>query len=354
MVADQRIHKVAMSLCKMNYCPILVGRLLQNRKPLLRPYPTKRFSLLFKKGFFFYAEYNLRLFFYLLFAKADVFLSNDLDTLTANFLASRIRHKKLVYDSHEFFTEVPELLRKKTIKKIWSKIEALIMPKLKTGYTVSESIADAYFEKYGIKMKVVRNLPMRKKTLDTEPIVFPFVKKNEKVIYYQGALNMGRGLEHVIKAMKFIKSAKLIIVGEGDISKELRRLTIVEHVSERVIFLGRICFEKLYAYTRSADIGICLEENLGLNYYYSLPNKLFDYIQANVPILASPFPEVKKIVNGFDIGELIEKHSAQHIAEKINSMIASEEKIQKWKKNLKKAAEELCWENEEIKLKTIF
>ena len=118
LIADNRVHKVATSLCKNNYNILLIGRKLKKSSKIKeRNYKCKRIKLIFNKGALFYAEYNFRLFWLLLFTKADILLANDLDTLLANFLCAKIKRKKLVYDSHEYFTEVPELINRKFTKK---------------------------------------------------------------------------------------------------------------------------------------------------------------------------------------------------------------------------------------------
>ncbi|MCA1760901.1 MAG: hypothetical protein LC658_14130, partial [Bacteroidales bacterium] len=110
LVSDNRVHKTCTTLGEMGFEVLLVGRKLAGSQPLSpRNYQTKRIKLFFNKGPLFYACFNFRLFCLLLFSKCDLLLSNDLDTLPANFLASKLKNKPLVYDSHEFFTEVPEL-----------------------------------------------------------------------------------------------------------------------------------------------------------------------------------------------------------------------------------------------------
>jgi len=347
LVSDNRVHKVATSLQKFGYEVTLIGRKLKYSPSVNRSYRIKRFKLIFNKSGFFYAEYNFRLFFYLVFHKSDVLLSNDLDTLFANYLVSKIKNKKLVYDSHELFTEVPELVNRKKVQKIWLKIERFILPKLKNSYTVCSSISDYYHDKYGVTMKIVRNVPF----LNEKPI---YVQKNEKkTIIYQGAVNIGRGLEEAIKMMQFLQDYELWIIGSGDILEDLKSLSKKLNLTEKVKFLGRIEIEKLKEYTVQADLGISFEKNIGLNYYYALPNKIFDYIHANVPILCSNLPEMKQIITKYEVGWILNSHEPQQIATQIldifEKLSSSKNKI-----NFSVAQHELNWENEEKILERIF
>ena len=344
LVTDNRVHKVASTLLKSGAIVTLIGRIKSSNTPVIdRPYNTKRFKLIFKRDACFYIEYNIRLFLFLLFRRFDIIVANDLDTLLASYLVSKIRSKKIVYDSHEYFTEVPELVNRKFPKKVWKHLEKKILPKIKYAYTVSECIAKTYSKLYGINMQIVRNVPyLNKKSQEKE------IKKSDtKTILYQGSLNVGRGLEQMIDAMEFIDNANLIIIGDGDITNQLKERIQSKKLENKIEFKGRIPFEDLMIETSKADLGIALEENLGLNYYYSLPNKLFDYIQAGVPVLVSPFPEMQKIVNEYNIGTVYDHKTPQALADKINEIFDLENRYQKWKDNTRTAAQELCWENEE-------
>jgi glycosyltransferase involved in cell wall biosynthesis len=348
---DNRVHKISCTLLKSGAKVTVVGRKKPNSIALdNRPYQTKRFRLLFKKGPCFYMEYNFRLFFYILFRKFDIIVSNDLDTLLGSYLASKIKSGKLVYDSHEYFTEVPELQERKRTQNIWKSIEKRILPKIKYSYTVSESIALEYEKLYRIKMTVVRNLP---NYIHSDKIVKP--EKTETFnILYQGSLNIGRGLEQLIDSMQYIENAKLIIFGDGDISKQLQEQIQNKNLTEKVELKGKISINGLIEETQKADLGISLEENLGLNYYFALPNKLFDYIQARVPVLVSPFPEMQKIIGKFNVGTTYEHKNPQALAKKLKEIIEQKEIYQKWQKNTEQAAKELCWENEENVLIDIY
>ena len=204
-------------------------------------------------------------------------------------------------------------------------------------------------------MLTVRNIPECKSESKKKTNNLPFITVHEnKIIVYQGALNVGRGIEHMIDAMQYIDNAVFLIIGEGDISDELKEKVNSLQLNKKVIFKGKISFSDIHEYTSQADIGITIEENYSLNYYYALPNKLFDYIRATVPILASKLPEIEKIINKYEIGEFIENHNPEHIAEKVKIMLNNSEKQEFWKKNLQKASNEFCWENEESVLKQIF
>ena len=348
LISDQRAHKTATSLLNNNYQVTLIGRRFSRSQNLApRAYETRRIRLLFNKGPLFYLEYNLRLFFILLSCKADVLLANDLDTLSGVYLASKIRGIALVFDSHEYYTEVPELVNRPLKKKIWKKTEQWIVPKLNRAYTVCESIAQLYEQEYGTSFKVVRNIPLMSDIEESEKPSIP-------VIIYQGAINVGRGIEHAVQAMQYIDDAEFWIVGDGDILQDVRNLVFELKLDNKVKLLGRVPFEELRALTSKASIGLSIEENIGLNYYYALPNKLFDYVHAHVPILGSDLPEIKNIVAGSEIGEVLKSHEPKQMAEQLIGMLNNKSLRDRWTANLKIASKELTWENEEKILLQIF
>jgi glycosyltransferase involved in cell wall biosynthesis len=343
---DQRVDKVCTTLFNDGYKVLLVGRKLKNSVPISRDYKTKRIKLLFNQGFLFYTEFNFRIFLLLFFSKKDILLSNDLDSLAANYTVSVLQNKKLVYDSHELFSEIPELVHRPFVKNFWSSIEKLLLPKLKNTYTVCKSIADFYDKRYATNFKVVRNLPTFKK-IETGKL--PFSTDGKKIIIYQGALNIGRGLELMIDAMEYLENYLLIIVGNGDIIAELKERIKNKSTENNVHFLGKLLPIELQKITPLADIGLSLEEDLGLNYRYALPNKIFDYIQAEIPILVSDLPEMKQIVLEYKVGEIIALRTPKSLAEQIQTMLKND-----YSESIVKAKQILTWEHEKVTLENIF
>ncbi|MFM7177509.1 MAG: glycosyltransferase family 4 protein [Bacteroidota bacterium] len=353
LATDQRVHRNCMALAGMGYSVQLVGRVLPSSPPIpQRTYPCKRFKLPFTKGPLFYVSYNLRLFGYLIFKKSDLIFSNDLDTLPACWLASKIKGSKLVYDSHEYYTGVPELEGRPLVRKIWKTIERFIFPKLKTVITVNESIADMYRSEYGNDIHVIRNVPMQSAFQPSGSDRQDMRSKmgataSEKLLILQGSgINRDRGAEEAVMAMQYMKETKLVLLGGGDVVKELKQLAASYGVSDKVLFLPRMPYEEMMKYTAACDLGLTFDKDTNINYRFSLPNKIFDYIRAGIPVMASRLPEVEKIVQGYNIGWFISSHDPAMMAQEMTAVLQEESAIAQCRKNLQLAAADLTWENE--------
>ncbi len=354
LVTDQRVHKVCTSLQQMGFDICLIGRKLKKSLPINRTYKTKRIKLMFTKGALFYAEYNLRLFFVLLFTKKHVLLANDLDTLLPNFLVAKFTNKPIVYDSHELFTEVPELIHRPKIQKVWLTIEKFIFPKLEHVFTVNKLIADIYRDKYKVAVRILRNIAPKYKFVKSPLNFEQEVKRGKKMIILQGAgVNIDRGGEEAVAMMQYVEDAVLYIIGSGDVFPVLEKMVVEYSLQEKVFLLGRRPYDELMQYTKIADLGLSLDKNTNLNYEYSLPNKVFDYIQAGTPLLVSNRRVVAKLVKEENIGEVIEHHDPKRMAEKVKAMFASAE-YNVWKANLKEAANTYNWEKESEVIKEVY
>ncbi|MCW3076443.1 MAG: glycosyl transferase group 1 [Bacteroidetes bacterium] len=350
LVTDNRVNKTCQVLIESGYEVILIGRVLPESLPLPAwQFKAVRMNLIFKQGPLFYLFFNLRLFLKLLFIKRDLLFANDLDTLLPNYLVSKLKKIPLVYDSHELFTEVPELINSSFKRKAWLKLERKIIPRLKNCLTVNESIAKIFENKYGVQFKVIRNIPSPLK--DFKPVSRQRLnmRTDKKIIIMQGAgINIDRGAEELIEAMRYVSNAILYIIGSGDVWRILEKRILELNLREKVILIKKIPRKELMAYTYNADLGVSIDKNTNLNYFNSLPNKIFDYLHAGIPVLSSRLPELEKIISKYDVGIFIENHDPKHIASVINGLLSSD-RLNQLKTNTFKAAGELNWENERQK-----
>ena len=339
---DQRVDRAARTLVNAGWEVLLVGRKLADSQPLAeRIYQTHRMRLLFSTGKLFYLEFAFRLFLFLLFRRADTFFSNDMDTLLPNFLAARLRGKRLVYDSHEYWTEVPELISRPRTRNMWLWLERRLFPRVDAAATVNRSIAEEYKRLYGKELHVIRNLPFKK----------PLPELREaagKLIVYQGALNVGRGLELMIDAMGYMEGYTLWIIGYGPLQDELRAQASATDWSERIVFKGRIHYDELPPLTRQASLGLSIEEDRGMSYHFALPNKLFDHIQAGTPVLVADLPEMRRVVEEHGVGETLGKdeRTAEGLAGRMRGILEDAGKWGRMQAASRAASEELCWEKE--------
>lgn len=355
LYTDQRVHKVCLFLQKQGYEVTLIGRLQRNSKPLDRPYRTIRMRLGVEKGPVFYAFFNLRLFFLLLFKRSDVLVANDLDTLLPNYLVATLRRKKLVYDSHEYFTEVPELVSRPKVQRVWERIEGFIFPKLNLIYTVNESIANRYQQKYGKNISVVRNISPKWIPTDVKSKSELGIPENQFVLIFQGAgINIDRGAEEAVEAMRFLEGVVLLFVGDGDVIPALKKQVETLNLTSKVLFFGKRPYHELLNFTLHADLGLTLDKDTNINYRFSLPNKVFDYMHTQTPILASNILEVRKIVEKYHIGQIVESHDPKVLAATIDAIRLNPTQLETWKSNCIIASNTENWENETRVLETFY
>lgn len=388
LVTDNRVHRTCTVLQELGYEVLLVGRKLPGSLPLQRPYATKRMRLIFRKGPLFYAEYAKRLFLLLLFARCSLIVANDLDTLLPAFLVARMRRKHLVYDSHEYFTEVPEL-EGRFARKVWLAIERWIFPKLRHVITVNDSIANAYRKRYGTLAErsrgarslvngntiaerrgntfaersrsagvpsnrehepvastesrassfdsrsgslsevgqewitVVRNIPMPRELGPLPTRTELGLPADRFILVLQGSgINVQRGGEEAVLAMRELPGALLLLIGGGDAWPVLERMVQEHGLHDRVRLLPRMPYEEMMRYTRNADLGLSLDKDTNLNYRFSLPNKLFDYFRAGIPALVTDLPEVAGIVRKFGAGVVVPSPEPARLVAEVKALQA--------------------------------
>ena len=348
---DQRVLKTCATLEAEGWKPVLIGREMPKSKPLQVPFEARRMRLPFKRGAGFYAALQLGLFRALLRTDVDAIWANDLDTLLPAFLMARIKGLPLVYDSHEYFTEAAGLTGRPFQRGVWLMVERAIFPRLKAVITVNEGIADAYVNRYprarGGRPFVVRNMPrMREKAAPSSvnwrerlgiPAEAPF-------LIVQGAyLDKDRGVVQAVGALQEHTAAYLVVVGAGEEWEWAQ--SQVESFNGRLVVLPKMAFEELCSLTASADVGLSLDQGVHGNYLMSLPNKLFDYIHAGIPVVASPMPEVVRVVEAWNIGRVVRDSSPSGIIEAVDAVLARPSS--EWRAVCAEAAAALHWGTEE-------
>lgn len=340
---DQRMQRICTTLSANGYRVVLAGRKLHSTQtPEQRIFEQVRLQCWFNKGFIFYAEYNARLFCWLLFQRADIICAVDLDTILPCYVVSGLKHAKRVYDAHELFTEQKEVISRSFVHKFWLVVEKVFVPKFKQGYTVSQSIAEEFYRRYKVHYEVIRNLPVRNfQVVKSEP--------SEKFILYQGAVNEARGLENLIAAMQYV-DVKLYIYGTGNLSDRIAELIKEKALEKKVFLKGNLPPAQLKKITTTAYIGVNLVEPKGLNQLYSLANKFFDYIQAGLPQLTMNFTEYRRINQQFETAVLIDTVEKDLIAGKLNLLLNDTVLYKRLQANCLKAAEVYNWQQEEQKL----
>ncbi|GAB3294973.1 hypothetical protein GCM10027511_08400 [Hymenobacter humi] len=342
---DQRMQRICGSLAAAGYRVQLVGWQRPASPPLTpQPYAQHRLRGWFQRGKLFYLEYNLRLFFYLLGQRAAAWCAADLDTALPVWLRARLGGQPFVYDAHELFTEVPEVVARPAVQRVWRWVEGFIVPRARLAYTVGPALAQVFEQRYGRPFAVVRNVSRLQ-----EPAPEPIASSPTGYILYQGALNVGRGLESLLDAMPQV-AGRLVICGEGDLSAALRARAdkLGLRASGKVEFRGFVLPAALREVTRHAAVGIMLLENIGLSYYYSLANKFFDYVHAGIPQVLIDFPEYRALNEQFDVAELVPDLHPDTLARALNRLLRDEPaRYQHLSENCRRAAPQLSWQHEE-------
>lgn len=283
----------------------------------------------------------------------DIVHCHDMSTLPIGRKIQKITGCKFIYDSHELWSHSTGVSKyPKFLLKHRNNLEKRAAIKSDVIITVSESIANKLREQFSLDRKpiVIRNIP-RKKDITEKQNIFRnkfSIPANKKIILYQGGISKGRGIEKIIESMPYIdNNIVYVILGNGVLTEHLKELAIKLRVEDRVFFHEAVSQEILLNYTNSADLGVHLMENTCLNHYYALPNKIFEYIQAELPILCSNFPEMRKIVLDYNIGEIVDPDDKEGIARSINKILLDKNKLNFYKRNCLKAKTILNWENEE-------
>lgn len=301
-----------------------------------------------KFSLFFYLSYNLILIRELLKEQANVFFAEDLYTLPIVTFYAKLKSSKVFYNSREIYAYIGGLHSRPHVQRIITAIERFFIKKvdlvMTTGWMDSEFLEKFYSLP---KTSVVRNIPLYQKAeakVDFRKLYN--IQEDKLILLYQGVLIPGRGISIVIEALSKIPNAVFLLLGDGDQKENYKKLAHKHGVGDRVIFAGSFSQKELINYTSAADVGLSLIENISISYYHALPNKLFEYIMAELPVLSSNLPQMKNIVDTYKVGEVVDLKNPQIIIDLLNKWSSDREQLSRFKSNCLQASKELNWQAE--------
>lgn len=286
--------------------------------------------------------------------KYDIYHSNDLNTLPQGFICSKIRFKKkkLIYDSHEVQTS-----RTGYDSKYYSQSEKFFIDKIDTMIVENHTRAKYNEELYGFYPNVVYNYPFKQRSnqVDKAPLrELLNISSDEKILLYQGGIQAGRGLDKLIQAVPLFKEGILVLIGDGRIKPELEKMVDDMKLHDKVKFLSKVPVEELPAFTRNGYIGFQVLNNINYNHYSASSNKLFEYIMSNIPVVACSFPEIKKVVEGEEVGICVDSHIPESIAEGVNYLLENPDVREQMAFNCDKAKNKYNWDEEKKNFLTVY
>ncbi len=342
---DQRMDRICTTLAEAGYQVRLIGRTRPTSVPLQQKvFRQTRLWGRFERGKAFYAEYNVHLFRHLRRSPADLICGIDLDTALVAQQAARFKKIPFVYDAHEYFTEMEEVVRRPAVQRAWRWAERRVLARTQYAYTVSGSIGERLTAQYGVPFEVIRNVPRRRPAVvPTDPF------GGAPYLIYVGAVNEGRGLEQLLDALPRVPDLRLLVCGGGDVLDALRQRAAERQVAHRVRFMGFVTPADLPPLIAGAWAGYLLLSDQGLSYYYSLANKFFDYLHAGIPQLTVDFPEYRAINAQHEVACLLPLDVEQLVAA-LQKLQNEPTYYQRLADNARKAREVYHWEAEGQKL----
>lgn len=281
--------------------------------------------------------------------RAPVVHSHDVNTLPTAWLAAKLSRAKLVYDAHEISTSREGY---KSLRKVVGFVEKRLMPSANGTITTTDARAKYFARAYGVERPLVLQnrprlveSPRSNKIRDELGLLEPW-----PIVVYQGGLQQGRGLEKLIRCAQHVPDCFFVLIGGGRLAQPLMALAHELNIQHKVHFIPTVALAELPAYTASADIGVQPIENTCLNHYTTDSNKLFEYVIAGLPVVATDFPEIRKIVRANEIGLLVPGNDEQALSDTLIKLLGDCELRERFAHNAKNTARNLNWETQEKSL----
>ncbi len=277
---------------------------------------------------------------------ADVYHANDLDTLAICGKVAQQRNAKLVYDSHELWLESSRYL---TATNLFNRIR---LRKIEQKYAPNADAVIAVTPLRGEKMMqmypslknlvIVENAPEKLEKIPKTGRLRSMIdaKPDTVIALYQGVICPERGLEELLKAARLVKNPKVkfVVIGMDAWNGTLQKMAVDMDLGDKIAFLPPVPSEELPEITVDADMGFILFRNTCLNHYYSLPNKLYEYMMAGVPIISSDFPELSRVLKEVGSGITVDPDSPAAIANAVDKLAGNKVLRQEMKESGRAAA----------------
>jgi glycosyltransferase involved in cell wall biosynthesis len=305
-----------------------------------------------------YVDYYKRAYDLIRADPADVYHAHDLNTLPVAAALSRRTGGRLVYDAHELYPQVSTLSRVE--RWVWRQVERVLIRRAEV-VTVCESIAAELHRKYPVRAPVVLlNCPPRHPRAEIRAARVALRDRiglsdpDVPVVLYQGGFAPHRGLEQLICAAAEIYPGIVVLMGWGRLEPDLRELVKSRGLQERVLITAPVPPAELIGISAGADVGVIPYRAVGLNNYYTTPNKLFEFMAAGLPIAGSRFPELIRFVEGLRIGLTFDPEDPSDMAGTINSLIADPPEREAMAARSRAAHERFNWDGEGVKLAELY
>jgi glycosyltransferase involved in cell wall biosynthesis len=300
-----------------------------------------RFSALF------YLRFAVSIYFQLMKNRFDLFIASDFYSLLFCTAAARFRKARLIYDSREITSELPAFHDKPFLKRVVLWVERACIPRASCVLSTGEMDSAVLKEKFGIRKPVLlRNLPRMQKGAPAISFLNRFPTRVRKVLVYQGILVPGRGIETALAVLKKLPEYGLVLLGGGELGSYYHDMVQGSGVAERVLFAGKVPQRELLQHTAGCDVGLSLIDNICDNNYYALPNKLFEYVMAGLPVIVTELPQMKAVVEDYRIGAVVPERNPQAVANVLLKWDKSESEFRALKRHCRKASLDLNWEKE--------
>ncbi len=306
-----------------------------------------------KPSILFYFNFARKLVKELKRSNADIYFAEDIYTLPFTAYYARKKGGKLFYNSRELYAFLGGHTKKRYLSFLLKSIEKIFIKKCDVVLTTGEMDTEFIKGTYSLSNVItVRNIPAYSAPGNIAGVRNELnIPHDAVLLLYQGVLLNGRGIPKIFRSLVKIPDAHLLILGDGEQRENFKLLARQLGIETRVHFYGMINHNELINYTAAADIALALIENISVSYYYALPNKLFEYIMAGVPVISCDLPQMKKIIEDYNTGVAINAESEDDIYNAMLKMINGREKLKSYRQNCLEAAKELNWQKEFEKLK---